>query len=259
MKWNKSSNPSLTDKVFSRFEGVSSQGQMTVNGTMNKTAMLLGIAVLSAAFVWSKFFAAFVPGVESAAAASVVTPWILVGAIGGFIVALITTFKPNLAKITAPIYAALEGLFLGGASAYAEASYGGGIVMNSVALTMGVFVLMLFLYRTEKIRVTGKFRLAIIAATGGIALVYLGSFVLGFFGINVPFLHGNGMISIIISLVIVVIAALNLMLDFDFIDRAAAGGAPKDMEWYGAFGLMVTLVWLYIEILRLLSKITSRN
>ncbi len=259
MKLNESSNPTLNDKVFSRFSYATAEtSRMTVSGAMNKTGLLLALVVLSAAFVWSKFFAHFVVGGDNTAATGVVIPWILVGSIGGFVVAIVTTFKPMWARITAPIYAVLEGLFLGGVSAFAEASYGG-IVVRSVALTMAVFVIMLFLYRSEKIRVTGSFRMGVMAATGGIALVYLTSFVLGLFGVDTSFIHGGGTFGILISLFVVVVAALNLVLDFDFIDQAAASGAPKDMEWYGAFGLMVTLVWLYLEILRLLSKLASRN
>lgn len=257
MKLNESSNPTLTKKAFSKFAyGATGESRMTVSGAMNKTGLLLAIVILSAAFVWSKFFAHFVIGGDNASAMSVVVPWIMIGSIGGFVVAIVTTFKPMLARITAPIYALLEGLFLGGISAFAEVSYGG-IVVRSVALTMAVFAVMLFLYRSEKIRVTGKFRMGVIAATGGIALVYLVSFILGLFGVNTSFIYGGGTFGIAISLFVVVIAALNLALDFDFIDRAAASGAPKEIEWYGAFGLMVTLVWLYLEILRLLSKVAS--
>lgn len=255
---NESSNPALNDRVFSKFSHATASSQMTVAGAMNKTAILLGIVILSAAYVWGKFFAHFVVGGDNSVAAASVMPWVMVGSIGGFIVAIITSFKPMLARVTAPVYAVLEGLFLGGVSALAEVSYGG-VVVRSVVLTMAVFVVMLFLYRSEKIRVTGKFRMGVMAATGGIALVYLTSFILGLFGVNTSFIYGGGTLGIGISLVVIVIAALNLALDFDFIDRASANGAPKEMEWYGAFGLMVTLVWLYLEILRLLSKLASRN
>ncbi|MFV0555010.1 MAG: Bax inhibitor-1/YccA family protein [Mangrovibacterium sp.] len=248
MKLNESSNPTLSDKVFSKFAYASEESRMTTTGAMNKTAILLAIAIVAASFVWAKVMA------NPAAA----MPWVITGSLAGFVVALITSFKPHLAKTTAPIYAALEGLFLGGISALMEASYPG-IVMNAVALTMAVFAVMLYLYRSEKIRATGKFRTGVIAATGGIALVYFVSFILGLFGVNVGFMHGGGTLSIVISLVVVAVAALNLILDFDFIDKAARNGAPKEMEWYGAFGLMVTLVWLYIEILRLLSKFASRD
>ncbi|MFV0290945.1 MAG: Bax inhibitor-1/YccA family protein [Mangrovibacterium sp.] len=254
MNFKESSNPTLSNKIFTRVGHAVNEEQMTVSGTMNKTALLLLIAILTATFVWMKFFSA-VSGEE---AIGLVKPWILIGSIGGLIAAFVTAFKPHLARITSPIYAALQGLFLGGISAYAEFSYGG-IVMQAVTLTMGVFVVMLLLYRSEVIRVSGKFKMIVIAATAGIALVYLASFIMGFFGVDMSFLHGNSWLSIGISLFVVAIAALNLVLDFDFIAQSSQNGAPKHMEWYGAFGLMVTLVWLYVEILRLLSKLASRD
>jgi uncharacterized YccA/Bax inhibitor family protein len=160
--------------------------------------------------------------------------------------------------MTAPIYAVFEGLFLGAISAMFEAMYPG-LVMRAVSLTFGVFFIMLLLYRSGTIRATQKFRTVILAATGGIALVYFVSFIAGMFGVNFGFMTGNSMMSIGFSLVVVVIAALNLILDFDMITRGADAMAPKYMEWYGAFGLMVTLIWLYLELLRLLSKIASRD
>jgi uncharacterized YccA/Bax inhibitor family protein len=184
--------------------------------------------------------------------------WMIGGAIGGLITALITTFSPRRAAMTAPIYAVFEGLFLGAVSAMFEAMYPG-LVMRAVSLTFGVFFIMLLLYRSGTIRATEKFKTVIFAATGGIALVYLGSFIAGLFGVNVSFLHGNSMLSIGISLFVVVVAALNLILDFDMITQGTNARAPKYMEWYGAFGLMVTLIWLYLEMLRLLSKLASRD
>jgi len=187
-----------------------------------------------------------------------VAPWLMIGGIGGLIVALITSFRPQSSAITAPIYAVLEGVLLGGLSAVFESMHAG-IVMRAVALTMGVFVAMLVLYRSQVVPITNKFRMGVFAATGGIALVYLGSFIAGLFGANTAFLYDSSPLSIGISLVVIVVAALNLMLDFDFIEKASASGAPKYMEWYGAFGLMVTLVWLYLEMLRLLSKFANRE
>lgn len=178
----------------------------------------------------------------------------LLGGIGGFIVALITVFKAQWSPITAPIYAALQGLFLGGLSATMDAMYPG-IVIQAVALTFGTMFGMLFLYRAGIIKVTEKFRSGLLAATAGIFFVYLLSWILGFFGIQMPMIHEGGLLGIGFSLFVVVIAALNLLLDFDFIHKSSGMGAPKYMEWYGAFGLMVTLVWLYIEFLRLLSKL----
>jgi uncharacterized YccA/Bax inhibitor family protein len=184
--------------------------------------------------------------------------WAAVGAIGGFITALITTFSPRRSAITAPIYAVLEGLFLGAISALFEARFPG-LVMRAVLLTFGVFGVMLMLYRSGTIQVNNKFRTIIIAATGGIALVYLVSFVVSMFGVNISFLYDSSPLSIGISLFVVAIAALNLILDFDMIVQGSYAQAPKYMEWYGAFGLMVTLVWLYLELLRLLSKLASRD
>jgi len=180
------------------------------------------------------------------------------GAIGGFILALVTVFKPKLSPYTAPFYALFEGLFLGGISALMNASYPG-IVMQAVGLTFGTLFAMLFAYKTGLIKVTQKFRSGIIAATGGIMLFYMVTWILGMFGFGNGLYYGSSLLSIGISLFVVVIAALNLVLDFDFIERGAQSGAPKYMEWYGAFGLMVTLIWLYIELLRLLSKLASRD
>jgi uncharacterized YccA/Bax inhibitor family protein len=186
-----------------------------------------------------------------------VIPWIMGGLFGGLAMALLTIFKKQWAAVTAPLYALLEGLFLGGISAYYETAFQG-IVVQAVFLTFGTLFALLLAYSSGLIKVTKNFRLGIVAATGGIALVYLASFVLGFFGISIPFIHTSGIIGIGFSVFVVIIAALNLVLDFDFIEHGAEQGAPKFMEWYAAFGLMVTLVWLYLEILRLLSKVRSR-
>ena len=180
------------------------------------------------------------------------------GAIGGLIVAIVTAFKKEWSPVTAPIYAVLEGLFLGGISATFEARWPG-IVVQAVALTFGTLFCLLMAYKSRIIKVTENLRLGIFAATGAIAVFYLVTIVLSFFKIQVPFVFGSGPIGIIFSLVVVVIAALNLVLDFDFIEKGAEHGAPKYMEWYGAFALMVTLIWLYLEILRLLSKVRDRR
>uniref|UniRef100_UPI0032164D6D Bax inhibitor-1/YccA family protein n=1 Tax=uncultured Draconibacterium sp. TaxID=1573823 RepID=UPI0032164D6D len=255
MNISKSSNPVLKEKIFSR-DYMAQSDVMTVNGTMNKTSILLLLVVASAVFTWNKFFDAI--AIDPANGMAAVAPWLAIGGIGGFVAVLVTVFRPQSSGISAPIYAILEGLFLGGISAIFEMQYGG-IVMRAVVLTLAVFVIMLFLYRSGTIKVTQKFKMGIFAATGGIALVYLISFIGGFFGMNTSFLHGSSNLSIGISLFVVAIAALNLILDFSFIEEASAQGAPKYMEWYGAFGLMVTLVWLYLEILRLLSKLASRD
>jgi uncharacterized YccA/Bax inhibitor family protein len=248
----RTSNPALNSKTFDRFGNQTdiAQGVMTVNGTVNKTALLLLIAMATAFYVWRMFFVARNP--------ASVTPWMLVGAIGGLIFAIVTAFKKQWAPATAPIYAALEGLFLGGVSAFYEARFPG-IVIQAVALTFGTAFALLMAYKSRIIRATENFRLGVVAATGGIFLLYLASFVLSFFGVNIGFIHNSGPVGIIFSVVVVVIAALNLVLDFDFIERGSEQGAPKFMEWYGAFGLMVTLVWLYLEILRLLGKTRSRR
>jgi uncharacterized YccA/Bax inhibitor family protein len=171
---------------------------------------------------------------------------------------MVTIFKKEWAGVTAPIYALLEGLALGGISAMFELRFPG-IAIEAVGLTFGTLFVMLLLYRTRIIQVTQKFRLGVVAATGGIFFFYLLEMILGFFGVRFTSINGSGVIGIGFSLIIVGVAALNLVLDFDFIERGVQAGAPKYMEWYGAFGIMVTLVWLYLEMLRLLSKLNSRN
>jgi uncharacterized YccA/Bax inhibitor family protein len=247
----RSSNPALNSKTFDQFgpAASTSTGVMTIDGTVNKTAILLLIALATSFFVWRMYFTAQNP--------AVVSPWMLGGAIGGLIFAIITAFKKQWAPITAPVYAALEGLFLGGISAFYEARFHG-IVLQAVGLTFGVAFALLMVYKSRLIKVTQNFRLGVAAATGGVFLLYLASMILGFFGIRIGFIHDNGVFGIVFSLIVVTIAALNLVMDFDFIEQGAEHGAPKFMEWYAAFGLMVTLVWLYIEILRLLGKARKR-
>ncbi len=244
----RTSNPALSAKTFERFgPGVATGGEaMTIEGTVNRTAFLLLLLVATATWTWSQTFAGVATG-----------GYLLGGILGGFVVALVTIFKPTWAPVTAPIYAALEGLALGAISAYFEARYPG-IVIPAVALTFGVMFALLLAYRSGLIPVTQKFRLGVVAATGGIAIFYLVAIGLSFFGIRIPFLHEGSWLGIGFSLFVVVIASLNLVLDFDFIAKGAEQGAPKRMEWYAAFGLIVTLVWLYLEILRLLSKLRSR-
>jgi uncharacterized YccA/Bax inhibitor family protein len=255
----KSSNPAFSEKIFSKAGAYTSDETMTVQGTMNKALLMLILVILGAAFTWKGFFDAMpAEGAENVALPTSVITWMLIGGIGGFITSLIVIFAPKTSPYTAPIYAVLEGLFLGGISAFFAMQYSG-IVMQAVGLTFITFFIMLTAYRTGLIKVTEKFRTIIIVATAAIALMYFVTFILGFFGVNTGYIHGNGLLSIGISIAVIAIAALNLLLDFDFIDRASAQGAPKYMEWYGAFGLMVTLIWLYIEFLRLLSKLNSRN
>jgi uncharacterized YccA/Bax inhibitor family protein len=224
---------------------------MTIRGTVNKTLILLLLVLLPAALVWRAFF-------NSGQNPASVQNWMMVGLIGGFIVSLVTVFKKDWAPITAPIYAMLEGLFLGGISGIFENVYPG-IVMQAVSLTVATLLAMLVVYQSGLIKPTENFKLGVVAATGGIALVYFVSIILGFFGINVPFITGSGWFSILFSVFVVGIAALNFIIDFDFIEKGAKASVPKYMEWYGAFALMVTLIWLYIEILRLLSKLNDRR
>ena len=246
----RTSNPALGAGTFTGFPRLAAAEAMTIQGTVNKAAVLLICVLLTASWVWSMFFKTGNPGV--------VMPWLVVGAIGGLIVALVTIFKMTWAPVTAPIYALLEGLVIGGISALAEAQFPG-IVIQAVALTFGTCLALLMAYKSGLIRATENFKLGVVAATGGIALFYLVTFILSFFGVRMALFYSSGWVGIGFSLFVVVIAALNLVLDFDFIEQGAAGGAPKFMEWYGAFGLMVTLIWLYLEILRLLTKLRSRD
>jgi uncharacterized YccA/Bax inhibitor family protein len=251
----RSSNPALSEKTFDNFarSGYFDQAatsRMTVEGTVNKTGILLLLAVLSAAFTWREVLT---PGGEGAAMALA-----LGGALGGFIVAMVTCFKPTVSPYTAPIYALLEGLVLGAFSSILNQAYPG-IVSQAVGLTFGVMAVMLIAYRSRLIQATEKFKIGVVAATGGIALFYLVLLVGRLFGAEFgTFMWNPTPLSIGISLAVVAIAALNLILDFDLIEQGARRGAPKFMEWYGAFSLMVTLIWLYFEILRLLSKLNRR-
>jgi uncharacterized YccA/Bax inhibitor family protein len=249
------SNPAFSTDVFAGYEQVygatkSPATTMTVQGTIGKTFALL--AILSATAIWS----------WAAESRGELQPVILpAAAIGGFILAMITIFKPTLSPWTAPIYAAFEGVFLGSLSYLIENSLGRkypGIAIQAVSMTAGTLFVMLFLYASRIIRVTDRLRAGIVAATGALFLVYLISFVATMFGANVPFINNPSPIGIGFSVFVVGLAAFNLLLDFDFIEKGAQVSAPKYMEWYGAFGLMVTLIWLYLEILRLLAKSRRR-
>ena len=252
----RTSNPALSGgEAFRTGEAAYGEG-MTISGAVNKTGLLVILCVASAAWTWNRFFGAAAISPE-AAAQSVGLPMIA-GGIGGFILAIVTIFKKEWSAITAPIYALLEGLVLGGVSAMLEMRFHG-IAIQAVSLTFGVLVAMLVAYRTGLIKVNDKLRLGIVAATGGIMIFYFLQFILGFF--HVGFLNAvNGAtpLGIGFSVVVVIIAALNLVLDFDLIENGARYGAPKYMEWYSAFALMITLVWLYFEILRLLAKMRER-
>jgi len=255
----KSSNPAFTDKIFSKERVFTSDETMTIQGTMNKALLMLLLVVLGAAFTWKAYFESIPVDSTTVTTPTSVLIWMAIGGIGGLITSLVIIFKPSSSPIAAPIYAVLEGLFLGAISAFFAAQYTGTIIIQAVGLTFLTFFIMLTAYRTGLIKVTEKFRTIILVATGAIALMYFLTFILGMFGVNVGFIHSSGPLGIGISVVVIAIAALNLLLDFDFIDRASSQGAPKYMEWFGAFGLMVTLIWLYIEFLRLLSKLNSRN
>ena len=242
----RSGNPALNTKTFSGFD-MTTGASMTIMGTVHKTALGLLLLMSTALFTWN------MPAGDPRA-----TGLMIVGMIGGLIVAIITIFKHHLAKYTVPAYALLEGLALGGISKFFEVMYPG-IVNQAVMLTFGTLGALLLAYRSGLIKATENFKLGVVAATGGIFFVYLISWILSWFSVSVPMIHSNSNMSILFSIGVVVIAALNLVLDFDFIEEGSEKGAPKYMEWYGAFGLLVTLIWLYLEILRLLAKLSSRR
>ncbi|HEX4925442.1 MAG TPA: Bax inhibitor-1/YccA family protein [Bdellovibrionales bacterium] len=243
-------NPALKDGTFqqARSRATASDGVMTISGTVNKTGLLLCVTVATASYTWNLA----TPDADGAMS-PILMPLVMGGLIGGFIVALITVFAKKASPYTAPLYAALEGLALGAISSLMELRYPG-IAFQAVLGTFGTLFALLMAYKSGLIRATENFKLGVVAATGGIAIIYLISFVLSFFGITVPLIHDNSPLGIAFTAVVVVIAALNLVLDFDFIEKGEEIGAPKYMEWYAAFGLLVTLIWLYLEILRLLSK-----
>ena len=238
----RSGNPVLSKNTFAGAERITEK--MTIEGTVNKTAISLFLLIGTGYLTFE-----------------VMNPILLITCgVGGFIVAIITIFKKEWAPVTVPIYAILEGGLLGGISYMYNTMYDG-IVTNAIYLTIGILLSLLMTYRSGLIKPSENFKLGIAAATGGIAIVYLINFVMGFFGsgMGVMSTNNSSMICIGFSLVVIVIAALNLVLDFDFIEEGAEKGAPKYMEWYGAFGLLVTLIWLYLEILRLLAKLNSRK
>lgn len=244
-------NPALGSSTFSRLRGTAAVGEtMTIQGTVIKSFVLLFCVLLTAGYTWNLYMKAGNP--------NAVSGLMMLGVFGGLIAAIVTIFKPAWASITAPIYALLEGLFIGGISAVLNASYPG-IAIQAAGLTVATLASMLVAYQTGLVRATEKFKLGVFAATGGIAIVYLVAIVLSFFGINLSFIYGSGLFSILFSLFVVGIAALNLVIDFDTIEQGARAQVPRFMEWYGAFALMVTLVWLYIEILRLLAKLRDNR
>jgi uncharacterized YccA/Bax inhibitor family protein len=251
----KSGNPALSEKKFTSTvldDIVLHENAMTVKGTLNKFGFLFLMVMATAFYSWNEF-----------AEGGNIVPLVWTGAIGGLVIAIVLAFKQQWAPFLAPLYALMEGLFVGAISAmynYQFAEIAPNIVINAVGLTFGVGVAMYLLYSFKIIRATEKFKSIVITATVGIMILYMTVFLLRMFGFeSLPFLHEGSTIGIIFSLVVVAIASLNLILDFDMIEKGSEMGAPKYMEWYGAFGLLVTIVWLYIEILRLLGKISSRD
>ena len=239
----RSGNPALTSKIFTS-EIQDGSDAMTIGGTVNKTAMSLLLLMATASYTWQN------PSIGL----------MMFGIFGGLILAIITIYKKTWAPYTVSAYALLEGLALGGISRIFDDQYPG-IASQAIFLTFGILAVLLLAYKTGLIKPTENFKLGVTAATGGIVVMYLISWIMSMFGSGLSILNPNNtsMLSIGISLFVVVIASLNLVLDFDFIEEGAEKGAPKYMEWYGAFGLMITLIWLYLEILRLLAKLYSRR
>ncbi len=247
----KSGNPALSEKRFEASLTGAGTETMTERGTMNKFIFLFFLLMASALLTWKAHF----EGVN-------VFPWVIGSAIVGLILALVTSFRPQYGQYTVPAYGLVEGVFVGGISAvYSDAfsEVAPGLVMQAVALTFGTVIAMYVLYRTGVIKATQRFKSIVFTATAGIAVFYLIALVLRLFGVELAFLHEGSLLGIGFSLFVVAIAALNLILDFDMIETGVSMGAPKYMEWFGAFGLMVTIIWLYIEMLRLLSKLSSRD
>lgn len=241
----RTSNPAFRNNIFDNTITIDEHETMTVQGTVNKIAILTLLFLLSAGYSWFSLLSRGFEGFQFG---------FLIGMFAGFA----TIFKPSWSPISAPIYALAQGLAVGGISAILELSYPG-IVIQAVCLTVGTLCSLLFLYKSEMIVLSDQFKTGILAATGGVALVYMMSMIMGFFGMPLSIIQGNGLFSILFSLFVVAVASFNLILDFDFICQGERVRAPKYMEWYGAFGIMVTLIWLYIEILRLLQKLRSRD
>jgi uncharacterized YccA/Bax inhibitor family protein len=238
----RSSNPALRDQVFYDNQFLDTHNPMTIQGTIDKTLILLFLLVISAALTWEYF-----PGPFSFI--------LMIGAmIGGLVTALVIIFRPESSPFASPVYAVFEGVVLGAISAYMNLQYPG-IVAQAVALTFGVFFLLLIVFKTRLVRVTETFKLVVIGATGAIMLLYIANLILGIFGMPLGFINGGGLFGIGFSLVVIIVASLNLILDFDYIEKGVEHGLPKYIEWYAAFALLVTLVWLYLEILRLLGKL----
>jgi uncharacterized YccA/Bax inhibitor family protein len=247
----KSGNPALTAKTFSAIGTVEAgENVMTLQGTVNRAAILLALVFAAGIYSWTRFSATL----DFAS----VAPLFWIGLLGGFVLGLVIIFKKTWAPYLAWLYAVLEGLCLGGISALMDYSYPG-IAFEAFVLTMAIFGVLLTIYALRIIRPSENFKLIVASATGGIAVYYLISLGLSFFRIRAPLIYDTSWLGIGFSLLVVVVASLNLVVDFDFIEQGAANHAPKYMEWYAAFGLLVTLVWLYIELLRLLAKLRSRR
>ena len=252
MNLGKSKNPMFGEKAIAKAKAIELERKartggdmeetddMTVSGAVNKTVLLLGILMIATLWSYSNPLSIYMP----------------MGALGAAGVFMLTSFKPHLAPTTAPMFAILEGLFVGTVSAIYAASYEG-IIFQAVSATIAVLLTMLMIYRSGLIPVTQKFRMIVSMAVGSIMIVYLISWIGSFAGFTVPFIHESGMIGIGITVVIIVVASLNLLLDFDNFEKGEAAGAPRYMEWYYGMGLLFTLVWLYVEFLRLISKIQS--
>jgi len=248
-----SGNPTLTQKIFNRSLEQQDAGTMTVRGAINKFGFLLFMVLAGAAYTWYLYY-------NNQQQTMMTLMW--VGIIGGLIAVFAISFKPTLAPYLSPAYGILEGFFLGAISAILNDAFSEkypGLVLQAVGLTFGVAIAMFLLYNFRVIKATERFKSVIFAATAGIAIFYLITLVLRLFHINIPFMYDSSLLGIGLSLFIIAIAALNLIIDFDMIEQGANMGAPKFMEWYGAFGLLVTMVWLYIEILRLLSRFAGRK
>ncbi len=248
-----SGNPTLSQKIFDRSITQQDAGTMTVRGTINKFGFLLFMVLAGATYTWYLYY-------NNQPQTMMILLW--VGIIGGLISVLAISFKPTLAPYLSPAYGILEGFFLGAISAIINEAFKAkypGLVMQAVGLTFGVAIAMFLLYNFRVIKATQRFKSIIFTATAGIFVFYLITLVLGFFHVNIPFMYDSSALGIGLSIFIVAIAALNLIIDFDMIEQGADNGAPKFMEWYGAFGLLVTMVWLYIEILKLLSRFAGRK
>jgi uncharacterized YccA/Bax inhibitor family protein len=250
-----SGNPTLSQKIFNReaTRNAELQGVMSVRGTLNKFGFMMLMVIGGAVYSWNLYQAGSLQSMQM---------WMMIGIFGGFATAIAISFKPNWAPFLAPAYGILEGLFIGGISAIMNDAFQKtypGLVMQAVGLTFGVAVAMFLLYNFRIIKATEKFKSVLISATVGIFVFYLLTMIVGWFGVSMPFMYDSSLLGIGISLFIVAIAALNLILDFDMIEKGSEAGAPKFMEWYGAFALLVTIVWLYIEILKLLSRFAKRN